>query len=309
MTSAPTTAVFSREQAVLADADDPLAAFRDRYLPQTDDVVAYLDGNSLGRPLASIGDAWATFTQEQWAGRLIRGWSEGWMELPEIVGDELAAAALGAAAGQTVIADSTTVNFYKSMRAALNLRPGRRKVVLDRDNFPTNRYVVESLARDLDLELIWLQAGSRAAASPPTMSPPSVDDRHRRRHPEPRRLSLRVSRRREGDHRHRPPGRCARRLGPLPFRRVDRNQARRLGCRFRRRLHLQVRRRRTRCARPDLRESQTPRAHRPADLGLVGPPGFLRDGAGFRPGERCAIDDLRDPARCSGSSPSGRAPR
>jgi kynureninase len=77
--------------------------------------------------------------------------------LPEIVGDELAAAALDARAGQTVIADSTTVNFYKSMRAALNLRPGRRRVVLDRDNFPTNRYVVESLARDLDLELVWLQ--------------------------------------------------------------------------------------------------------------------------------------------------------
>jgi kynureninase len=57
-----------------------------------------------------------------------------------------------------VIADSTTVNFYKSMRAALNLRPGRRRVILDRDNFPTNRYVIESLARDLDLELVWLQA-------------------------------------------------------------------------------------------------------------------------------------------------------
>ncbi|HEY5114787.1 MAG TPA: aminotransferase class V-fold PLP-dependent enzyme [Nakamurella sp.] len=147
---------ITREQAVSLDASDPLARFRDRYLPQTEDVVAYLDGNSLGRPLASIGEAWAAFTREQWAGRLIRGWSEGWMELPQIVGDELAAAALGAAPGQTVIADSTTVNFYKAMRAALNLRPGRRRVVLDRDNFPTNRYVVESLARDLELELVWL---------------------------------------------------------------------------------------------------------------------------------------------------------
>jgi kynureninase len=158
VTIADQTTAFTRARAVQADAADPLAAFRDRYLPQTDDVVAYLDGNSLGRPLASIGAAWASFTQEQWAGRLIRGWSEGWMELPEIVGDELGSAALGATAGQTVIADSTTVNFYKSIRAALNLRPGRRKVVLDRDNFPTNRYVVESLARDLNLELVWLQA-------------------------------------------------------------------------------------------------------------------------------------------------------
>jgi len=150
--------VFGRAEALQADSVDPLAHFRDRYVPQTDDVVAYLDGNSLGRPLASIPAVWAEFTQQQWAGRLIRGWSEGWMELPEIVGDELAAAALGAAPGQTVIADSTTVNFYKSMRAALNLRPGRRRVILDRDNFPTNRYIVESLARDLDLDLVWLQA-------------------------------------------------------------------------------------------------------------------------------------------------------
>ncbi len=154
--TAPTTTV-TRDQALALDAADPLAAFRDRYLPTTDEVVAYLDGNSLGRPLRSIAESWQRFTEQQWAGRLIRGWSEGWMELPELIGDELAAAALGAAPGQTIIADSTTVNFYKAMRAALNLRPDRRRVVLDRDNFPTDRYVVESLARDLDLDLVWLQ--------------------------------------------------------------------------------------------------------------------------------------------------------
>ena len=147
---------FTREQAVAADAADPLAAFRDRYLPMAPDVVAYLDGNSLGRPLASIARVWSDFTAEQWAGRLIRGWSEGWMELPEIVGDELGAATLGAAPGQTVIADSTTVNFYKAMRAALNLRTGRRTIVVDTDNFPTDRYVAESLARDLGLDIVWV---------------------------------------------------------------------------------------------------------------------------------------------------------
>ena len=152
--------VLDRDAASALDRADPLAGFRERYVPQSDDVIAYLDGNSLGRPLASIAERWASFASEQWAGRLIRGWSEGWMELPQTVGDELAAAALGAAAGQTVIADSTTVNFYKSMRAALNLRPDRRRVVLDRDNFPTNRYAVESLAKDLDLELVWLQPRS-----------------------------------------------------------------------------------------------------------------------------------------------------
>ncbi len=150
---------LSRDDAVALDRSDRLRDFRQRFVPQTDDVVAYLDGNSLGPPLASIPEVWARFAADQWAGRLIRGWSEGWMDLPEVVGDDLGAAALGAASGQTVIADSTTVNFYKAMRAALNLRPDRRRVVLDRDNFPTNRYAVESLARDLGLELVWLQAG------------------------------------------------------------------------------------------------------------------------------------------------------
>ncbi len=145
-----------RPDAEALDAADGLADFQRRYLPQTPDVIAYLDGNSLGRPLGSIAETWSDFAREQWAGRLIRGWSEGWMELPEAVGDELAAAALGAAPGQTVIADSTTVNFYKALRAAINLRPGRRTIVSDRDNFPTNRYVVESLARDLGLRTVWL---------------------------------------------------------------------------------------------------------------------------------------------------------
>lgn len=155
ITSAAT--VLDRAGAVALDASDPLAAFRDRFLPQTDDVVAYLDGNSLGRPLRSIAAAWDDLVHRQWAGRLIRSWSEGWMELPEQVGDELGAAALGAGPGQTIIADSTTVNFYKVMRAALALVPGRRKIVTDRDNFPTDRYVVESLAGELGLEIVWLE--------------------------------------------------------------------------------------------------------------------------------------------------------
>ncbi len=155
----------TRSEALARDAADPLAGFRERFLPQGADIVAYLDGNSLGRPLASIARVWGDFAQEQWPGRLIRGWTEGWLELPERVGDELGAAALGAAPGQVVIADSTTVNFYKAMRAALNLRPGRNRVVLDRDNFPTDRYVVESLARDLGLELVWLTGSTRGGVS------------------------------------------------------------------------------------------------------------------------------------------------
>lgn len=160
--SSASMAAPTRQDALDLDGRDPLAPFHDRFEPLPDGVVAYLDGNSLGRPLREIGTAWADFARDQWAGRLIRGWSEGWMELPEQVGDELAAAALGAAPGTTVIADSTTVNFYKALRAAVNIAraadPGRTRVVLDRDNFPTNRYIAESLARDCGLELIWLDS-------------------------------------------------------------------------------------------------------------------------------------------------------
>lgn len=161
-TTPATTQVLDRESARRLDAADPLGGFRDRYLPHGDDVVAYLDGNSLGRPLAAVADVWRDLAENQWGRRLIRSWSEGWMDLPQQVGDELAAAALGAAPGQTIIADSTTINFYKAMRAALNLRPGRKTVVIDRDNFPTDRFVVESLARDLGLQIRWLTADPAA---------------------------------------------------------------------------------------------------------------------------------------------------
>lgn len=165
MTMTPSVAT-DRAHAEALDAADPLAPFQDRFVAQPDDVVAYLDGNSLGRPLAAIERVWTEFTQHQWAARLIRGWTEGWMELPELVGDELGSAALGAAPGQTVIADSTTVNFYKALRAAVNLRPDRRRVVLDRDNFPTDRYVAESLVRDLGLELVWVQGTEFGGVTP-----------------------------------------------------------------------------------------------------------------------------------------------
>ncbi len=146
-----------RDRAEQLDATDPLRGFRSRFLPTDPAVVAYLDGNSLGRPSTAVADAWSGLT-EQWSQRLIRGWTEGWMELPEQVGDEVGAALLGAAPGQTIIADSTTVMFYKALRAAVNLRPGRRRIVLDADNFPTDRFVAESIAKDLGLELHWVTA-------------------------------------------------------------------------------------------------------------------------------------------------------
>jgi kynureninase len=149
------------------DAADPLAPMRDRFLAPDDfDVVAYLDGNSLGRPLRATAELMEEFIREQWAGRLIRGWTDGWLEWPLRLGDRLGTVALGAAPGQTVIADSTTVLLYKLARAAVDARPGRRTVVLDTDNFPTDRYVLEAIAAERGLHLAWITPDPDAGVTP-----------------------------------------------------------------------------------------------------------------------------------------------
>jgi kynureninase len=146
------------------DAADPLAARRDLFVTGGD-VVAYLDGNSLGRPLKASLSRVETFLREEWAGRLIRGWDEGWMDLPLTVGDELGRVALGAASGQVAIGDSTTVLLYKLVRAALDARPGRTEIVIDRDNFPTDRYIVEAIAADRGLTIRWLEPDAAAGVT------------------------------------------------------------------------------------------------------------------------------------------------
>ena len=136
------------------DAADPLARVRDRFVPVEPGLV-YLDGNSLGRPTKASIERVAAIT-EAWGTRLIRGWDDGWLELPLVVGDQLATGVLGAEAGTVVVTDSTTVNLYRLAVAALDARPGRRTVVIERSEFPTDRYVTEGLARERDLEIRWL---------------------------------------------------------------------------------------------------------------------------------------------------------
>jgi kynureninase len=164
------------ERAADLDARDPLARYRGDFITPPDaDVVSYLDGNSLGRPLAATAALMDQFIQRQWAGRLIRGWTDGWMEWPLELGDRLGQVALGAGPGQVVIADSTTVLIYKLARAALGARPGRRRVVLDTDNFPTDRYVLEGIAADRGLELVWIEADPREGIRPSQVAS-AVDD-------------------------------------------------------------------------------------------------------------------------------------
>ncbi len=120
----------------------------------------YLDGNSLGRPLKRTAADINTFIQDQWGGRLIRGWDEAWLQLPERIGNQLGRAVLGAAPGQTIIADSTTVVLYKLIRAAVAAvkDPARTEIVLDTENFPTDRYLVEGIAREEGLSVRWIDA-------------------------------------------------------------------------------------------------------------------------------------------------------
>ena len=131
-----------RKHAQSLDAADPLGGFRARFV-HGDPGRIYVDGNSLGRLPTATVEALAGRIDE-WGSRLVGGW-EDWIDLPARVGDLLAEAVLGARPGEVVVSDSTTVNLYKLAAAALDARLGRRAVVTDRDNFPTDRYVLEGL--------------------------------------------------------------------------------------------------------------------------------------------------------------------
>ncbi len=165
------------ERAVALDSADPLARYRDQFLtPPGSDVVSYLDGNSLGRPLAATAALMDDFIRQQWAGRLIRGWTDSWMEWPLTLGDRLGAVALGAAPGQVVIGDSTTVLIYKLARAAVDARPGRRKVLIDTENFPTDRYVLEGIAAERGLDLQWISTDPATGIEPSQVADAIDDD-------------------------------------------------------------------------------------------------------------------------------------
>jgi kynureninase len=146
------------------DDADPLAPFRERFVG-TGSPLVYLDGNSLGRPLTVTAGRMRTFVEDEWGGRLIRGWDEGWFDLPLSLGDELGRVCLGAGPGQVAVGDSTTVLLYKLMRTAVTARPGRTEIVIDRDNFPTDRYVAMGVAQECGLTVRWLDVDTSAGAT------------------------------------------------------------------------------------------------------------------------------------------------
>ena len=133
--------------AAALDADDPLRRMRERFeLPAG---VIYLDGNSLGALPRGVAARLAKTVSEDWGKGLIRSWNAaGWIDLPQTIGAKLARLT-GAAPGSVVAADSTSINLFKVLSAALSLRPGRRAIVSERGNFPTDLYVAGGVVAQL----------------------------------------------------------------------------------------------------------------------------------------------------------------
>ena len=135
--------------ALERDRADPLSAARERFvLP---DGVNYLDGNSLGAVPKGVAARVARTIEEEWGAGLIRSWNAaGWYESPGRIGAKLAPL-LGAAPHQITVTDTISVNLFKLLVAAARLRPGRKTILAERGNFPSDNHIVESVARMMGL--------------------------------------------------------------------------------------------------------------------------------------------------------------
>ena len=161
--------LLSRKTAELLDQADELKEFRKEFFIK-DESLCYLDGNSLGRlPLATIEKV-SDFLENEWGTELVDGWSH-WIDEAQPAGDLLGRATLGVASGQVIVCDTTSVNFYQLCVAAINSRPGRKTVIIDSANFPTDRFVLQGIAEQLNLKLITLDTdGTGGPGSVPIAS-------------------------------------------------------------------------------------------------------------------------------------------
>jgi kynureninase len=144
--------VTDRAYALELDKNDPLAHYRSKFVI-TDPNLCYLDGNSLGRlPHATVKTV-SDYLSQEWGNEVVTGWAH-WIDEAQIAGDLLGRAVLGSAAGQVLVCDTTSVNFYQLCLAAINARPGRRTIITDAANFPTDRYILDGIAKQFDLNLV-----------------------------------------------------------------------------------------------------------------------------------------------------------
>ena len=144
--------VTDREYALELDKNDPLAHFKSQFVI-SDPTMCYLDGNSLGRLPKATVTAINDFMTNEWGPEVVTGWSH-WVDEAQPTGDLLGEAALGAAAGQVLVCDTTSVNFYQLCLAAIHARPGRKTIITDAANFPTDRYILDGIAQQFGLNLV-----------------------------------------------------------------------------------------------------------------------------------------------------------
>ena len=162
-------AITDREYALELDRNDPLAHFRSRFVI-TDPDMCYLDGNSLGRLPHSTVIAVNEYMTQEWGREVVTGWSH-WVDEAQPIGDLIGRSALGAGPGQMLACDTTSVNFYQLALAAINARPGRKAIITDAANFPTDRYILEGIAQQLGLNLVIIDNESAGSADCERITP------------------------------------------------------------------------------------------------------------------------------------------
>jgi kynureninase len=136
---------LSREFALQLDQQDSLASYRNQFVINDPDLI-YLDGNSLGRMPKLVIERMKKAVEEEWGIDLIRGWNKGWWEAPTRIGERIASL-LGAAEGQVVVGDQTSINLFKLATTSLTLRPERKCIITDTFNFPSDLYILQGIVK------------------------------------------------------------------------------------------------------------------------------------------------------------------
>jgi len=155
----------TRNECLVLDAGDRLASLREHFAVEGIDArgVIYLDGNSLGLLPRETAARVDQVVREEWGGGLIRSWNTaGWITMSQSIGDKIAPL-IGAGPGEVLVADSTSVNLYKILSAALALSstdfPARRLVLAERSDFPSDLYVADTLCRERGFDFALVDAG------------------------------------------------------------------------------------------------------------------------------------------------------
>ncbi|MFM8405038.1 MAG: kynureninase, partial [Actinomycetota bacterium] len=143
---------MDRSDALTLDAQDPLHHYKTKFVV-TDPDMCYLDGNSLGRLPHATVKAINDFLTHEWGPEVVTGWGH-WVDEAQSAGDLIGRSALGAAPGQVLACDTTSVNFYQLASAAIRARPNRKTIIIDAANFPTDRYIMQGLAKHHGLNLV-----------------------------------------------------------------------------------------------------------------------------------------------------------